>query len=150
MCAPVEFYAAAHSHGRTLFAPTAHIRSDVGGGVPDAPAITRTLRADIESAPTHGDRYCPAGAVGEHSICSRRILRCRPLPQANTVRPYGPHMVVCSGRQVPTPRQLRVPCGRIWNPPLRMGMGAAFTATPISPLHPHPQSKCPRLRGHRR
>ncbi len=67
-----------------VFAPTAHIRSDVGGGVLDAPAITRTLRADMESAPT------------------------------------------------------------------KHFSAVAFTSTPISPLHPHPRSGYPRLRGHRR
>ena len=83
-CAPVQLNDSARFHGRTLFAPTAHIRSDVGGGVAgsrsdqspsgalkhtsgpalrddgarcappsaDAPANTRTCRADIESAPT--------------------------------------------------------------------------------------------------
>ena len=53
LCAPVQLNDSARFHGRTLFAPTARIRSDVGGGVLDAPANTRTCRADIESAPTH-------------------------------------------------------------------------------------------------
>ena len=51
-CSPERFYAAAHCHGRTMFAPTATVWLRVGGGVPDAPAGARTLRADIESAPT--------------------------------------------------------------------------------------------------
>ena len=33
LCAPVQLNDSARFHGRTLFAPTAHIRSDVGGGV---------------------------------------------------------------------------------------------------------------------
>ena len=70
--------------GRTLFAPTAHIRSDVGGGVAGS-------RSD----------QCPSGALNRTS---------------------GPALLAGGhrfGRQAPTPRQLRVPCGRIWNPPLR-------------------------------
>ena len=54
------------------------------------------------------------------------------------------------GRQTPTPRQLRAPYGRIWNPPLRMGRGAAVTAKTTGPRRPHPRSGYPRLRGHRR
>ena len=88
-CSPEGFYAAAHCHGRTMFAPTAHIRSDVGGGVPDAPAITRTLRADIESAPTHRNGHRLMGIVGEHSICSRRILRRHQIPRDVAVSRRG-------------------------------------------------------------
>ena len=40
-CSPEGFYAAAHCHGRTLFAPTAHVWLCVGGGVPDAPGKSR-------------------------------------------------------------------------------------------------------------
>ena len=57
-CAPVQLNDSARFHGRTLFAPTATVRLSVGGGArcappsADAPANTRTCRADIESAPT--------------------------------------------------------------------------------------------------
>ena len=83
-CAPVRFSGNTRFSGRTLFAPTAAVWSDVGGGVAgsrsdqcpsgalnrtsgpalldggarcappsaDAPADARTLRADMESAPT--------------------------------------------------------------------------------------------------
>ena len=66
-CSPEGFCAAAHCHGRTMFAPTAHIRLCVGGAKRRRPGNYAHL--------TGGYR----------------------------IRPYGPHMVVCRGRQVPTP-----------------------------------------------
>ena len=49
-CAPVQLNDSARFHGRTLFAPTAHIRSDVGGGVAGS-------RSD----------QCPTGALNRTS-----------------------------------------------------------------------------------
>ena len=49
-CAPVQLNDSARFHGRTLFAPTAHIRSDVGGGVAGS-------RSD----------QCPSGALNRTS-----------------------------------------------------------------------------------
>ena len=49
-CAPVQLTDSAKFHGRTLFAPTAHIRSDVGGGVAGS-------RSD----------QCPSGALNRTS-----------------------------------------------------------------------------------
>ena len=49
----------------------------------------KTQRADIESAPTHGDGGCLTESVGEHSICSRGrtkrpcIFTLRRLPRAD-------------------------------------------------------------------
>ena len=47
-----------------MFAPTAHVWLDVGGGVLDAPADARDFRADIESAPTK-KILAPEGSDGE-------------------------------------------------------------------------------------
>ena len=41
LCAPVQLNDSARFHGRTLFAPTAHVWLCVGGGVPDAPGKSR-------------------------------------------------------------------------------------------------------------
>ena len=49
-CSPEGFHAAAHCHGRTMFAPTAHIWLCVGGGGADAP--------------THGDFALPCAHGG--------------------------------------------------------------------------------------
>ena len=49
-CSPEQFYAAAHCHGRTMFAPTAHIWLCVAGGGADAP--------------THGDFALPCALGG--------------------------------------------------------------------------------------
>ena len=145
LCAPVEFYAAAHSHGRTLFAPTAHIRSDVGGGVPDAPAITRALRADMESAPTPTKRFGPGGV----KTCGHRgwlpLRGAPPLggegwPQGHEPPPSHPSVtygdsspqgepLVTVGASIARPQESHVTAklhGRIWNPPLRLGAGTAL------------------------
>ena len=110
-CSPEGFHAAAHCHGRTMFAPThgdgrcllgnrrgavhmlpqnctpppiatgeqcSPLRPTYGcvQGPPsaNAPAITRTLRADSISAPTHGDG------------CRLYRKNNRPSPSASTVR----------------------------------------------------------------
>ena len=65
-CAPVRFIGYARPRGRTMFATTATMRQDVGGGVPDAPADARNFRADIESAPTE-KILAPEGSIGEEA-----------------------------------------------------------------------------------
>ena len=57
----MQFSNSVRPRGRALLAPTATVWLRVGGGVPDAPMGTRTLRADIESAPTPTEEIGPGG-----------------------------------------------------------------------------------------
>ena len=89
-CAPVQLNDSARFYGRTLFAPTAHIRSDVGGGVLDAPANTRTCRADIESAPTHLKIWPRRGqTVGRRKSVKKNAALLHFLAFSSNDHPFG-------------------------------------------------------------
>ena len=77
-CSPARSYGAAKLPGRTLFAPTAHIRRFVGGGVLDAPASARISRADIESAPTNCQKK-----QQKIEIANNSTIECWPRAGAN-------------------------------------------------------------------
>ena len=81
-CAPVQLTDSAKFHGRTLFAPTAHIRSDVGGGVAGSRsdqcpsgALNRTSGPALLDG---GARCAPPSADAPGQPCDYRNLSCEP------------------------------------------------------------------------